>query len=99
MRENTKTKAPLCPLCLDDVRISCKCRCHGIDTKKKSFTESVFDVFLGFVIYLPINFFILPLFAEGIMDYSISTMLAVSSIYTSIAIVRKYVVRRWFIRL
>ena len=67
-----------------------------VDSKRKSFTETIFDIVTGFIIYLPINYFVLPLFAEEIMNHSIVTMLAVSSIYTSIAILRKFTIRRWF---
>ena len=67
-----------------------------VDSKRKSFTETIFDKVTGFIIYLPINYFVLPLFAEEIMNHSIVTMLAVSLIYTSIAILRKFTIRRWF---
>ena len=67
------------------------------DSRKKSFCESLFDVVAGFLLYLPVNFFILPYFTQGIDEYNIATMLTISSIYTSIALVRKYTIRRWVI--
>ena len=67
------------------------------DSRKKSFCEALFDVVAGFILYLPVNFFILPYFTQGIDEYNIATMLTISSIYTSIALVRKYTIRRWVI--
>ena len=67
------------------------------DSRKKSFCEALFDVVVGFLLYLPVNIFILPYFVNGIEEYSIATALSISGIYTSIALVRKYAIRRWFI--
>ena len=67
------------------------------DSRKKSFCEALLDVVVGFLLYLPVNFFILPYFTQGIDEYNIATMLTISSIYTSIALVRKYTIRRWVI--
>jgi hypothetical protein len=67
------------------------------DSRKKSFFESLFDVVVGFLLYLPVNFFILPYFTQGIDEYNIITMLSISVIYTSIALIRKYTIRRWVI--
>ena len=67
------------------------------DSRKKSFCEALLDVVVGFLLYLPVNFFILPYFTQGIDEYNVATMLTISSIYTSIALVRKYTIRRWVI--
>ena len=67
------------------------------DSRKKSFCESLFDVVAGFLLYLPVNFFVLPYFTQGINDYNILTMLSISLMYTSIASARKYTIRRWVI--
>ena len=67
------------------------------DSRKKSLVETVFDIVLGFIIYLPINIFVLPYFTSGIEEYSIATALSISSIYTGIALVRKYMIRRLFV--
>ena len=69
------------------------------DSKKRSLYESLFDVESGFLIYLPINYFVLPYFTTGINEHSIATMLTISIIYTSIALARKYTIRRWFVDL
>ena len=66
------------------------------DSKKKSMIETVTDVAIGFVMYLPINFLILPLFAEQISSYDILGFFQLSAIFTVIALVRKYTIRRWF---
>ena len=70
-----------------------------LDSRKKSITETVIDVFTGFVIFLPVNFFILPLFVDEIASQSIIGVLSISGIYTSIALVRKYTLRRLFERM
>ena len=67
------------------------------DSRVKSMAETVFDIVVGFVLYLPVNFFILPYFTNGIDEYNIATMLTISVIYSSIAIARKYLIRRWFV--
>ena len=59
--------------------------------------ETVTDIVIGFLIYLPINIFLLPYFTSGIEEYSLATGLSISAIYTSIALVRKYMIRRWFV--
>ena len=66
------------------------------DSKKRSMIETVTDVAIGFVMYLPINFLILPLFAEQISNYDILGFFQLSAIFTVIALVRKYTIRRWF---
>ena len=66
------------------------------DSKKKSMIETVTDVAIGFVMYLPINFLVLPLFAEQISGYDILGFFQLSAIFTAIALVRKYTIRRWF---
>jgi len=67
------------------------------DSRKKSFCEALLDVVAGFLLYLPVNFFVLPYFTSGIDDYNIMTMLTISSMYTTIALARKYTIRRWVI--
>ena len=39
------------------------------DSKRRSLVETVIDAGIGFVLYLPINFGILPLFAEQISSH------------------------------
>ena len=36
------------------------------DSKVRSLTESAFDIFTGYVMYIPVNYFVLPLFIDTI---------------------------------
>ena len=67
-----------------------------VDSRKKSAIETVIDVILGFMIFVPVNYLVLPLFVEQIAGYDIVGMLTISAIFTSISLVRKYAIRRWF---
>ena len=69
------------------------------DSKKKSFIECLTDIVIGFVMYLPINFFILPMFANQIANQEIIGFLQITAIFTLVALVRKYAIRRWFSRM
>ena len=71
----------------------------NLDSKRKSMTETFIDISTGFVLFLPVNFFVLPLFVDEIASQSVIGILSLSCIYTSIAIVRKYTLRRWFERM
>ena len=66
------------------------------DSKKKSLVECLMDILIGFVMYLPINFFILPMFADQIANHEIIGFLQITAIFTLVALVRKYAIRRWF---
>ena len=67
-----------------------------VDSRKKSALEAIADVGLGFGIFLPVNYFVLPLFVDQIAEYNIVGILTISAIFTSISLVRKYALRRWF---
>ena len=67
-----------------------------VDSRKKSAIETVIDVILGFMIFVPVNFLVLPLFVDQIAGYDLVGMLTISAIFTSISLVRKYTIRRWF---
>ena len=66
------------------------------DSKKKSVIESLADIVIGFVMYLPINFFVLPMFAEQIAGQDMMGFLQITAVFTMVAFVRKYTIRRWF---
>ena len=66
------------------------------DSKKKSIIESLADIVIGFVMYLPINFFVLPMFAEQIAGQDMVGFLQITAVFTMVAFVRKYTIRRWF---
>ena len=67
-----------------------------VDSRKRSAIETVIDVILGFLIFVPVNYLVLPLFVDQIARYDIVGMLTISAIFTSISLVRKYAIRRWF---
>ena len=66
------------------------------DSRKKSALETITDVVLGFLIFVPVNYLVLPLFVDQIAGYDLVGMLTISAIFTSISLVRKYAIRRWF---
>ena len=66
------------------------------DSRKKSLLETLIDIIIGFLLFLPVNFFVLPLFVDQIASQDILGVLSISVIYMSIALVRKYVLRRVF---
>ena len=66
------------------------------ESRLKSLFESVIDIVIGFLFYLPVNFFVLPLFVDVIANQDFIGMLTISLIFTSIALVRKFTIRRWF---
>ncbi len=70
-----------------------------LDSNKKSVVETVVDIVIGFLLFLPVNFFVLPLFVDQIANQEITGVLSISCIYMSIALIRKYTLRRWFERM
>ena len=66
------------------------------DSKTKSLVETFLDIFLGFVMFLPVNYFVLPLFAEQIADHSLLTAIQIGIIFSTISLIRKFTLRRWF---
>ena len=69
------------------------------DSKTKSLTETLLDIFLGFLMFLPVNYFVLPLFAGPIADHNLLTAIQIGVIFSTISLVRKFVIRRWFERM
>ena len=55
------------------------------DSKKKSIVESVTDIIIGFAMYLPINFFILPMFAADIANQELMGFLQITAIFTTVS--------------
>ena len=66
------------------------------DSKTKSLVETSLDIFLGFIMFLPVNYFVLPLFAEQIADHSLLTAIQIGIIFSTISLIRKFALRRWF---
>ena len=69
------------------------------DSKTKSLTETLLDIFLGFLMFLPVNYFVLPLFAGPIAEHNILTAIQIGIMFSTISLVRKFVLRRWFERM
>jgi len=69
------------------------------DSKTKSLTEALLDIFLGFLMFLPVNYFVLPLFAGQIADHSLLTAIQIGVMFSTISLIRKFTLRRWFERM
>ncbi len=66
------------------------------DSKIKSLAESAFDIGTGYLMYVPVNYFVLPFFVDAIENQEIFGLLQISALFTCVAFVRKYTIRRWF---
>ena len=73
-------------------------RCTS-DSVQKSLTETLLDIFLGFMMFLPVNYFVLPLLAGPIAEYNILTAIQIGIMFSAISLVRKFELRRWFERM
>ena len=71
-------------------------RAQNKDSKAKSLAESAFDILTGYLMYIPINYFVLPLFIDTIQNQEIFGLMQISALFTCVALVRKYTIRRWF---
>jgi len=69
------------------------------DSKTKSLVETSLDIVLGFLMFLPVNYFVLPLFAETIAAHSLLTAIQIGVIFSTISLIRKFALRRWFERM
>ena len=69
------------------------------DSKTKSLVETSLDIFLGFLMFLPVNYFVLPLFAGQIADHSLLTAIQIGVMFSTISLIRKFALRRWFERM
>ena len=66
------------------------------DSRKKSLVETSLDIFLGFLMFLPVNYFVLPLFVEPIASHNLLTAIQIGVIFSTISLIRKFTLRRWF---
>ena len=69
------------------------------DSVQKSLKETLLDIFLGFLMFLPVNYFILPLLAGPIAEYNILTAIQIGIMFSTISLIRKFTLRRWFERM
>ena len=66
---------------------------------KKSLVETSLDIFLGFMMFLPVNYFVLHLFAEMIAEHSLLAAIQIGIMFSTISLIRKFTLRRWFERM
>ena len=66
------------------------------DSRKKSLVETSLDIFLGFLMFLPVYYFGVPLFVEPIASHSLLTAIQIGVIFSTISHIRKFTLRRWF---
>ena len=69
------------------------------DSRKKSLVETSLDIFLGFLMFLPVNYFVLPLLVDPIAEYNILTAIQIGIMFSTISLIRKFALRRWFERM
>ena len=63
-------------------------------SKKRSFIEAWTNIAIGYTINFTANLFILPLF--GFNNLTVKKNIIIGMIYTVIALIRVYCIRRWF---
>ena len=68
------------------------------DSRRKSALEVTFDVVLGMGIATVLNYTILPHYIDVIQSGDPIGMLSISVWYVAVSFIRKYCLRRWFVR-
>ena len=68
------------------------------DSRKKSALEVTFDVALGMGIATALNYVVLPHYVDVIQSGDPIGMLQISAWYVAVSFIRKYCLRRWFVR-
>ena len=68
------------------------------DSRKRTVVEVTFDVTLGMGIATALNYTILPHYIETIQSGDPVGMLSISAWYVAVSFIRKYCLRRWFVR-
>ena len=69
------------------------------DSRKKSLVETLLDIFLGFLMFLPVNYFVLTMLEGPLAEYNILTAIQIGIMFSTISLIRKFVIRRWFERM
>ena len=67
-------------------------------SRRKSALEVAFDVALGMGIATALNYIVLPHYIDVIQSGDILGMLSISVWYVAVSFIRKYCLRRWFVR-
>ena len=68
------------------------------DSRRKSALEVTFDVALGMTIATALNYIVLPHYVDVIQSGDPIGMLQISAWYVAVSFIRKYCLRRWFVR-
>ena len=68
------------------------------DSRRRTIAEVTFDVALGMGIATALNYTILPHYIETIQSGDPLGMLSISVWYVAVSFIRKYCLRRWFVR-
>lgn len=68
------------------------------DSRKRSALEVTFDVVVGMSIATILNYTILPHYIDVIQSGDFIGMLSLSAWYVAVSFIRKYCLRRWFVK-
>jgi len=68
------------------------------DSRRRTIAEVTFDVALGMGIATALNYMVLPHYIDVIQSGDPLGMLSISVWYVAVSFIRKYCLRRWFIR-
>ena len=68
------------------------------DSRKKSALEVAFDVLMGMIIATALNYLVLPHYIDVIQSGDPLGMLSISVWYVAVSFIRKYCLRRWFVK-
>ena len=68
------------------------------DSRKRSALEVAFDVVVGMVIATVLNYTVLPHYIDTIQSGDPLGMLSISVWYVAVSFIRKYLLRRLFVR-
>lgn len=64
-----------------------------LQTKLGSFYEALMNIVIGYLIATAGNYFILPLFLEGV---TLALSFEIGLWFTALSLARQYIIRRWF---
>jgi len=68
------------------------------DSRKRSALEVAFDVLVGMMIATALNYLVLPHYIDVIQTGDPLGMLSISVWYVAVSFIRKYCLRRWFVK-
>ena len=68
------------------------------DSRRRTIAEVTFDVALGMGIATALNYIVLPHYIDVIQSGDPIGMLSISVWYVAVSFIRKYCLRRWFVR-